>query len=143
MKPHRARILAMQAIFQKEFHNRPLQELESFDWIDYNLPQDDRDFALLLIHTTLEHQKEIDELIKNYSEHWDFDRISPVNKAILRISLAQLLYLRHIVPPKVSLDEAIRLAKEYAEDDSSRFINGILDRVYKSHLTSSTPEKGK
>lgn len=131
MKPHRARILAMQAIFQKEFQNRPVEELEKFDWIDYPLPKDDRDFALLLLHTTLSNQETIDSLIKKYSEHWDFDRISAVNKAILRVSIAQLLFLAEKIPHKVTLDEAIRLAKEYAEDDSSRFINGILDKIYK------------
>ncbi len=134
MKPHRARILAMQALFQSDFQQRGIDDLGKFDWIDFQVPEDEKKFALKIIGLTYEHLNEIDEKIKHFSRNWDFDRISVVNKSILRISMAQLLYLADEIPPKVVIDEAIRLAKEYAEDDASRFINGVLDGCYKSLL---------
>ncbi|MCB1147469.1 MAG: transcription antitermination factor NusB, partial [Leptospiraceae bacterium] len=79
MKPHRARILAMQATFQKEFHGRSEDELMKFDWIDFTPDEAELNFARRIISGTFEHQQEIDAAIVNHSKNWDFDRISPVS----------------------------------------------------------------
>ena len=134
MKPHRARILAMQALFQAEFQEKQIAELVKFEWIDYEIPESEQNFAIKIISGVKESLKEIDNLITEHSKNWDIERISPVNKSILRVSIYQLLYMKDEIPAKVIIDEAIKLAKEYAEDDSGRFINGILDACYKANM---------
>lgn len=134
MKPHRARILAMQALFQAEFQEKQTAELVKFEWIDYEIPESEQNFAKKMISGVKESLKEIDNLITEHSKNWDIERISPVNKSILRVSIYQLLYMKDEIPAKVIIDEAIKLAKEYAEDDSGRFINGILDACYKANI---------
>ena len=134
MKPHRARILAMQALFQAEFQEKQTAELVKFEWIDYEIPESEQNFARKIISGVKESLKEIDNLITEHSKNWDIERISPVNKSILRVSIYQLLYMKDEIPAKVIIDEAIKLAKEYDEDDSGRFINGILDACYKANM---------
>jgi len=75
-----------------------------------------------------EHRKEIDQLIKKYSEHWRLDRMTLIDRNILRMATFELLYCEEI-PPKVTLNEAIDLGKRFGSEDSGSFINGILDRI--------------
>ena len=72
---------------------------------------------------------EIDELIVGHSEKWDFNRIAVLDKLILRMAIAEILYFPDI-PPKVTINEAIEIAKKYSTENSSRFVNGILDAVF-------------
>jgi len=121
----------MQAIFQQQFQSRPLSDLLSFDWIDYKVPEEEKIFASKLVKGVFENTESIDRTIKHYSRNWDISRISQVSKAILRLSIFQMMDTASNTPPKVIIDEAIRLSKKYAEDDAGRFINGILDALYK------------
>jgi len=82
-----------------------------------------------LIKCTLDHIIEIDGHIKNCSEHWSLERMSSVDKNILRIAVCEFLYCDNI-PPKVTLNEAIDIGKNYGSDNSGSFINGILDAMY-------------
>ena len=131
MKAHRARILAMQALFQLEFQKRDQKSLFSFDWIDYKVPRDEMDFAVKLVKGVVENSEHIDKVIEKHLINWEFSRVSPVNRSILRLSIYQILYLAEEIPMKVLIDEAIKLALKYSEADSSRFINGILDAIAK------------
>lgn len=83
-------------------------------------------------------QEEIDSLISHRSEKWDISRIAIVDKLILRLAIAEILYFPDI-PPKVTINEAIEIAKRYSTGNSGRFINGILDAVYNS-ARSKKPE---
>lgn len=130
MNPHKARILAMQALFQQDFHKRPLSELKKFDWIDYSVPAGEAQMAQKIVTGVLDNLEDIDEVIVRYSQNWDMDRISHVNKAILRISIYQMMQKE--IPMKVIINEAIKLAKNYAEDEAGGFINGILDAYWNS-----------
>ena len=71
----------------------------------------------------------LDEIIKERSKNWDINRITLIDRIILRMSLAEMLYEKQ-VPPKVSITEGVEIAKEFSTQDSSGFINGILDSVY-------------
>ena len=75
------------------------------------------------------HAVEIDKLIISRSKNWDFDRITLIDKLILRMALAEMVYVDE-VPPKVSIAEGVEIAKQFSTEDSSSFINGILDSVY-------------
>ncbi len=92
-----------------------------------------REFAQPLIEGMVTHLDDVDERIKRYCENYDFHRISPVDRNILRLAIYEMLY-RDDIPPVVSIDEAIELAKTFGGGDSGRFVNGILDRV-KNDLT--------
>ena len=92
-----------------------------------------REFAQPLIEGMVTHLPQIDEKIKRYSENYEFHRISPVDRNVLRLAIYEMLY-RDDIPPVVSINEAIELAKTFGSGDSGRFVNGILDRV-KNDLT--------
>ncbi len=141
---HRSRILAMQAMFQYEARHdeKPnLAELSSFQWIDYAVPEDERVFAGEIIRHTLDHLSEIDELITERLVNWEFSRISPVSRAILRTGVAQLLYMTTDADAAVVIDESILLAKQYDAAETTGFINGLLDDVRSMKNPEAVPVK--
>lgn len=74
---------------------------------------------------------EIDRELESHLQNWRFERLSTIDRAILRIGAAELMYGAEDVPPKVAIHEAIRLAEAYGGDDSPRFVNGVLDALFK------------
>ncbi len=87
-----------------------------------------RDFALSLLEKIVSNLALIDSKIKNHAENWELDRMAIIDKNLMRIAIAEMLYFPD-VPPKVSINEAIEIAKQYSTDKSGRFVNGILDAV--------------
>lgn len=124
----KAREYAMQALYMYETVRTPVQELVALQWVDKEIPEDIRDFAITLIEGTIANLDFIDGLIRQYSKNWKFERINPVDKSILRISIYALLYLDSI-PHAVTIDEGIELGKIYGSENSGQFINGILDAI--------------
>ncbi|MCX8123759.1 MAG: transcription antitermination factor NusB [Spirochaetes bacterium] len=124
----KAREYAMQALYMYETVRTPVEELVTLHWVDKEIPEDIRDFAITLIEGTIANVDYIDSLIKQYSKNWKFERINPVDKSILRISIYALLYLDSI-PHAVTIDEGIELGKIYGSENSGQFINGILDAI--------------
>lgn len=110
----------------KNAEPRP-QALKSF-WNVQEANPKSRAFAEKLINGVLDHLDAVDTKIKAYSKNWDFHRIAVVDRNILRLAVYELLF-RDDIPPVVSINEAIELAKKFSTDDSGRFVNGILDRV--------------
>jgi len=86
-------------------------------------------FAMSLINGCRSHIKEIDEKISSVTEHWELRRMAIIDKNILRLGVYELLH-RNDIPPKVSINEAIELAKKYSTKNSGTFVNGILDKIY-------------
>ena len=78
-----------------------------------------------------EHLPEVDAALQDALENWRLERLSTIDRAILRIGAVEILYVPD-VPPKVSIQEAIRLAESYGGDDSPRFVNGVLDALFKA-----------
>ncbi len=85
-------------------------------------------FAEPLIKGVLEHREAIDERIKKYCRNWDFTRIAAVDRNIMRLAIYEMLY-REDIPPVVSINEAVDIAKKFSTEDSGKFVNGILYRV--------------
>ena len=98
------------------------------------------DYARRLFLKTVEDGEKIDRTIRDLAANWDFSRIGAVEKNILRASIAELWHCPE-TPGRVIIDEAVDLAKEYAGAESSRFINGILDAVYKQTENALTDDK--
>ena len=93
-------------------------------------PEFDEEFFRTLIHKTVREIDGLDERIKKRSKNWDFSRITLMDKIILRQSIAEMMYIAD-VPPRVTISEAIELAKEFSTEESHVFVNGMLDRIYK------------
>ncbi|XHR27083.1 MAG: transcription antitermination factor NusB [Chthoniobacteraceae bacterium] len=87
-----------------------------------------RDFGLAIAQGVMEHQEEIDERIRAAAANYDLHRIAAVDRNILRIAVYEMLYCPD-VPPVVSINEAIEIAKRFGSDESGRFVNGVLDRI--------------
>lgn len=85
-------------------------------------------FASELIDAVLKNQRVIDTMITERIRNWEYDRVAILDKIILRLAIAEILYFPEI-PPKVSINEAIELAKIYCSDKSPTFVNGVLDAV--------------
>ena len=125
-----ARELVLRSLYCWEISGKKPEEVFSDLVSQIELDNSSKLFSRELFKKVIEHQKEIDELIKKNVQHWDFSRIAVVDKNILRIGICELLYLDDI-PLKVSLDEAIELAKKYSSEDSGSFVNGVLDAIAK------------
>ena len=88
-----------------------------------------RPFARLLVDGIFEHKNLLDELIRKSSRHWRIERMSKTDISILRLGAYEIRFIEDI-PPKVTIDEAVELAKKYGSEESGAFINGILDDIY-------------
>ncbi len=84
----------------------------------------------LLLETLQDHLLEVDRVLQAALENWRIDRLSVMDRSILRLAATELLFLEEI-PPKVSIQEGIHLAEAYSGKDSPRFVNGVLDALYK------------
>ncbi|MEI6077604.1 MAG: transcription antitermination factor NusB [Verrucomicrobiota bacterium] len=85
-------------------------------------------FAEPLIKGVLQHRDAIDEHIKKHCRNWDFNRIAVVDRNVMRLGIYEMLY-REDIPPVVSINEAVDIAKKFSTEESGKFVNGILDRV--------------
>lgn len=128
----RGRIIAVQSLYRHDLAGAGLEELLEFSWLDgeraTSLPDETADFARLLITGTLENLGDVDAAVRRHLEHWDFDRLSRVDLALLRVSAYCLLYQRDI-PASVTIDEAVDIARAFGGADSWRFVNGVLDAI--------------
>jgi len=94
-------------------------------------------FARQLVTGCCEHRKELDEKIATVAENWEIHRMAVIDRNILRMATYELLYCDDI-PPKVSINEAIELAKRFSTADSGAFVNGVLDRIHQSTAPKTT-----
>lgn len=127
MLRRKAREYVLQMLFQFDVTRKGEGLTEHF-WAQRKVVPAVRDFANCLVEGVLKNLDEIDGLIKKYAQHWSLDRIATVDRNILRFAIYEILYLKDI-PAKVTINEAIEITKKYADQDSSSFINGILDRL--------------
>lgn len=130
-KRRQARALALKALYLLEYCP---EEMEPAVRLANNFnPAEDEvvDFAARLVSLVQGHRQEIDSLISRAAEHWSLGRMAIIDRNILRLGAVQLTYFQDEVPPKVAIDESIELAKDYGGEESSKFVNGILDRIYR------------
>jgi N utilization substance protein B len=128
--PHQARERALQNLIQNDNHGRGGPWLDEF-WQEYTLQDATRKFAEQLVDGVLTHKKELDTLIGACATNWKIDRMPIVDRNILRAGCYELLYLPD-VPAKVTMNEAIELAKSFGDDEASKFVNGVLDKILSS-----------
>lgn len=125
MKRRTAREKALQALFQID-----VSDTDPALAIEHVLEDEAGDeYLTRLVLGVVEHKEEIDQLIKENLEKWTIDRLATVDRNLLRIAVYELKFVSSEVPENVILDEAIEIAKIYGDDQSSRFINGVLSKV--------------
>lgn len=136
-KRTQARECALKILYQTDLVEEALDVIIS-SFFEFNpVPDDVREFAEKLVLGTVEHLKEIDQKIIQYTENWQLNRMAVVDRNILRFAVFELVYLNEI-PPKVTINEAVNIAKKYSQDEAGKFVNGILDKI--NHTEISKPE---
>jgi len=131
---HLARTIILQSLYEWDFYHR---KTDLIAIVDRNMAEfgpgiDEPDFVWRIVKGIVEHMPEIDALIARVAPEWPVEQIAIIDRNILRIGLYELLYQnKDEVPPKVAINEAIELAKNYGGQNSSRFANGVLGTVYR------------
>jgi N utilization substance protein B len=127
-KRRKSREFALQTLYQWNVTQRDVRQILDQLRVHFSPKEEGDEFAERIVLGVLEHCSQLDQVIEASSEHWRLDRMSLIDRNILRIATFELLYCSE-TPPKVVLNEAIDLGKRFGSDDSGSFINGILDRV--------------
>ncbi|HEY2769818.1 MAG TPA: transcription antitermination factor NusB [Solirubrobacteraceae bacterium] len=130
MRRSEQRRAAVWALYQSDLLAKPLEE---------TFPRDVHAFTRELAQLVRGHQPELDELIAAYARGWSLDRIAPLERSILRVGLAELLYPEgvvgeHAIPPEGAIDEAVETAKRFCGAEAPAFINGILGAVLRERV---------
>ncbi len=130
----RGREVALQVLYQLE-QNCEVRPAEVRLFIERRLLDDRKlcEFTEGLISGVKEHRAQIDAIISQVAENWRFDRMAAIDRNILRLGAYEMLFCPE-VPAKVAINEALELAKRYSTAQSSRFVNGILDRVLQGQV---------
>ena len=125
---HGARQVALQALYWEQ--SAATDSLGALDQLcaRFGLAQEVQSFAAELLHCAAEHADELDALAAARVQHWRWERIARIDRLILRLALAEMLFIEEI-PVRVSIVEAVELAKSYSTDKSYAFVNGVLDGV--------------
>ena len=117
----------LQILYAYEINNENLMALTN-SLLAEVVEEKDRQFGEDLVNRVLIHKKELDEKIQTRVSNWEMNRIALIDRILLRMAICELLYFPDI-PPKVSINEAIEIAKEFSTASSGKFINGILDAI--------------
>lgn len=137
---HLSRTVAMQTLYEWDFHNRKsdIGQLTEKNLENFAPGIDDSSFVKELITGVLEHKEEIDKIIVATAPEWPIDQINLVDRNILRLGIFELLFFKN-VPPKVAINEAVELAKVFGGDSSGKFVNGVLGTLYRERLAPDEP----
>lgn len=124
----RARARALQALYAWDLRDgESLERIASQVWDDLAIAPDERAFAGRIVRTIIAEGKAIDDALRDVTTNWRLERLGAVERAVLRIAAAELL--RGEPPPRVTIQEAVRLAERYGSAQSARFVNGVLDAL--------------
>jgi N utilization substance protein B len=123
------------ALYQSDLLGRPLQD---------TFPRDTHVFTRALAQLVRERQPELDELISRYASGWSLERIAPLERSILRVGLAEMLYPTDVpgdqqIPPEGAIDEAVETAKQFCGTEAPAFVNGILGAVLRELQAGTSP----
>jgi len=127
-KRRSAREWVVQFLFQNDFNPGSLEQALPEFWNGKNPDSKSKQFVEDLIHGALAHLQQIDELMQSYAEHWEIKRMNAVDRNVIRMALFEMLF-RPDIPPVVSINEAVDIAKAFSSIESGKFVNGILDRA--------------
>jgi len=124
----KGREAALQMLYQMDVSGVGAEDALRLYWTHLGTNREGEDFANLLVRGYEDAQAAIDELIREVSHHWRLERMARVDRNILRLACFELLRLKD-VPRRVTLNEAVELAKRFGSEGSPGFVNGVLDRI--------------
>lgn len=127
----KGREAALQLLFLHDLSGAYSPRIGANYWEDSPTDAETRDFAQRLVQGTLDHLQAIDETVSRYSAHWKLHRMAAVDRNVLRMAIFELTQCPDI-PVKVTLNEAIEIAKKFGSEESGAFVNGILDQIAKT-----------
>ena len=127
-KRTQARECALQILYHRDINPEPIESLLQSFWESAPVIPEIQEYAERLVQGTLLHLEEIDEVLAKYAQHWELHRMAVVDRNIMRFATYELLYLEEI-PSKVVINEAVNIAKKFSQEDSGKFVNGILDKI--------------
>jgi N utilization substance protein B len=147
---HLARIVALQALYEHDFRQRSgdatvdIEEILERNVSRYTDTIDDLSFVKELIRGVAKSAKELDAKLQPLAPEWPLDQISRIDHNILRLSLFELFDMpKSKIPPKVTINEAVELAKSFGADNSSKFINGVLGTAWRNEHPEDAPKPPK
>ena len=127
-----AREWAVQFLFQTEFNPDDLDQALIDFWNDEEKKPAERDRVYVgeVVRGVIEKRRDIDRTISKYTANWDVERLGVLDRVVMRVAVYEMLF-RSDIPPVVSINEAVEIAKAYISKESGRFVNGVLDRIQK------------
>ena len=132
----KSREFALQMLFQWEMGKQEPSRIEDGFWKNVSAQKATREFADQLFENAASRVAELDPIISSHAEHWRVERMAAIDRAILRLALAELRTMS--TPVKVVINEAVELAKKFSSEEASAFVNGILDAAVKSDKASGS-----
>jgi len=142
---HLYRIIVLQSLYEWSFWNYPKDKWR--DFLNENLEEfgndiDEPGFAQKLMEGIVDNIEFLDETIKKNTKNWPFEQISLIEKNILRMAVYEIYFQNHDeVPVKVSINEAIVLAKSFVNESAAKFINGVLGTIYEEYLQTAQQKR--
>ena len=128
---HKSREFALQMLFEWDMARKEPAQVKRLFWRTAHVAEETRKFANHLFEATVKESPAIDVLVSKLSANWRLDRLPPVDRSILRLAIYEIRVNHKDTPPKVAIDEALKLAKKFSSAESSAFLNGILDAARK------------
>jgi len=142
-----ARSLCLQILFANNFSDSDFDNLYSNFYLNQDNDLEEKsynkkqiEYASRLYNRVIKEKEQVDKLIESKLVNWEMNRLATIDRLILRMSITEMLYLDDI-PPKVSITEAVEIAKDFSSEDSSGFINGIMDAIYNDKYNKNKKEK--
>ena len=128
-----SREMALKSLFQIDLVSTNMEEAlkYAFENGEFTFSDEVKEFSLILVKGVLSNLSEIDKSVSNYTKNWSLERITNIDRNILRIAIYEILYLDNI-PKSVSINEAVELAKKYGTKSSFSFVNGVLGKIDKN-----------
>jgi len=123
----KAREFALQLLFQQDLTRNSTEEIGRLFWKSNTADDLTRNFAEHLFQQAVKNHELIDDLIRKHALHWRLDRMSVVDRNVIRMAVAEFLYTE--TPKVVVIDEAIEVARKYSGDEATEFVNGVLDAI--------------
>ncbi|MCL4235929.1 MAG: transcription antitermination factor NusB [Deltaproteobacteria bacterium] len=127
---HKSREFALQILYAIDVSGNDAELVRALFWESLTAPDEVRAFSEEIVTGVLRDQEKIDRLITHFSEHWTIDRMTAVDRNILRMAVCELISIPGI-PHSVTINEAVEIGKKFGSEDSGAFVNGILDHIAK------------
>lgn len=128
-----SRELALQVLFQIDLVNANMEESLKYIFERDKFSEEVKEFTLIITKGVVSNLNEIDKTIKHYTDNWSLERITNIDRNLLRIAIYEILYMKDI-PKSVSINEAVELAKKYSTKSSFSFVNGVLGKINKNNI---------